>query len=63
MEKSYPTSTGENSTIQSIAKHMYEKTITIAKGNSSLGRVSKVSVCLINISLLITVPCLYSSIV
>ncbi|XP_014466588.1 multiple PDZ domain protein isoform X10 [Alligator mississippiensis] len=37
MEKSYPTSTGENSTIQSIAKHMYEKTITIAKGNSSLG--------------------------
>ncbi|XP_019373135.1 PREDICTED: multiple PDZ domain protein isoform X8 [Gavialis gangeticus] len=37
IEKSYPTSTGENSTIQSIAQHMYEKTITIAKGNSSLG--------------------------
>uniref|UniRef100_A0A7M4E6V4 Multiple PDZ domain protein n=1 Tax=Crocodylus porosus TaxID=8502 RepID=A0A7M4E6V4_CROPO len=37
IEKSYPASTGENSTIQNIAQHMYEKTITIAKGNSSLG--------------------------
>ncbi|XP_032624570.1 multiple PDZ domain protein isoform X11 [Chelonoidis abingdonii] len=38
MEKSYLTSTSEgNSTIQNIPENMHEKTITIAKGNSSLG--------------------------
>ncbi|XP_043402530.1 multiple PDZ domain protein isoform X27 [Chelonia mydas] len=38
MEKSYLTSTTEgSSTIQNTPKNMHEKTITIAKGNSSLG--------------------------
>uniref|UniRef100_A0A452GQ85 Multiple PDZ domain protein n=1 Tax=Gopherus agassizii TaxID=38772 RepID=A0A452GQ85_9SAUR len=38
MEKSYLTSTTEgSSTIQNIPENMHEKTITIAKGNSSLG--------------------------
>ncbi|XP_043370257.1 multiple PDZ domain protein isoform X5 [Dermochelys coriacea] len=38
MEKSYLTSTAEgSSTIQNTPKNMHEKTITIAKGNSSLG--------------------------
>ncbi|XP_075787690.1 multiple PDZ domain protein isoform X3 [Pelodiscus sinensis] len=38
MEKSYMTSTTEgSSTIQNTPKTMHEKTITIAKGNSSLG--------------------------
>ncbi|XP_044877329.1 multiple PDZ domain protein isoform X9 [Mauremys mutica] len=38
MEKSYLTSTSEgSSTIQNTPENMHEKTITIAKGNSSLG--------------------------
>ncbi|XP_064357648.1 multiple PDZ domain protein isoform X9 [Dromaius novaehollandiae] len=37
MEKSCPVSVGGSSTVPNSVKNMYERTITIAKGNSSLG--------------------------
>lgn len=42
MEKRCPISLEGSSTTPSSVKNMYEKTITIAKGNSSLGKVANV---------------------
>ncbi|NXC17510.1 MPDZ protein, partial [Corythaeola cristata] len=42
MEKRCPVSLEESSTTPDSVKNMYEKTITIAKGNSSLGEVANV---------------------
>lgn len=42
MEKRCPVSLEGSSTIPNSVKNTYEKTITIAKGNSSLGKVANI---------------------